>query len=605
MKPLPLGLSLLLLLGAGSGDRPDASILPGRFLEHVRWLAADELEGRATGSKGQKEAAGRIAAAFRKAGLEPVGEKGDYLQPFAVETRPRLVPAPGCVAVLRAEGREARFEPPVGLSPLPPTASGDVEGGLVFVGYAIADAELGYDDFAGVDCKGKVALALRHTPQETNRESKFEPARTRVGSFSAKARAAAAAGAVALLMVHDPLNHPEDSRARPAAEAGEPGPIPVAQLSRRPLLEFLEGRGLDLLEEQRRIDEDLAPRSRAIEGVSAGVRLEVRREGGTSLPTENVAGLLRGGDATLSKEVVILGAHYDHVGRGGARAEGEIHNGADDNASGTAGLLCVAEALSGAARPRRSILFLAFSGEEIGLRGSRHYCEKPLLPLADTVAMVNLDMIGRLREGGCEVGAVGTANGLEETIAAENEGLGLRLNFTPGVPADSDHFPFHEKRTPVAFFFTGFHPDYHRPGDDWDKVNAEGGALVARLACRTILALANAETRPVYADPPRPQPRRERERQWRTGGPGQATLGATVEEGEDGLRIVEVEAGGPAAAAGVRPGDFLLAFDGAPAGTIEALRGALGKKRPGEEASITVGRGGEVVLRVRLGEREE
>ncbi|MGH7150716.1 MAG: M28 family peptidase [Planctomycetota bacterium] len=529
MKLSPLGLSLLLLLGGGSGDRPDAAIRPDRFLEHVRWLAADDLEGRATGSKGQKEAAARIAAAFRKAGLEPVGEGGAYLQPFAVETRPRLVPGPGCVAVLRAEGKEAKFEPPVGLVPLPPSANGEVEGGLVFVGYAIADGGLGYDDFAGVDCKGKVALALRHTPQETNRESKFEPVRSRVGSFAAKARAAAAAGAVALLVVHDPLNHPDDSRAGLAAGGGGRAPIPAAQLSRRPLLEFLEGRGFDLLEEQKRIDEALAPRSRAIEGVNAEVKVEIRREAGTSLPTENVAGLLRGGDATLSKEVVVLGAHYDHVGRGeGPQGEGEIHNGADDNASGTSGLLCVAEALAGAPRPRRSILFLAFSGEEIGLRGSRHYCEHPLLPLADTVAMVNLDMIGRLGEEGCEVEGVGTAKGLEEAIEAENAGIGLPLTFTPGVTADSDHFPFHEKRTPVAFFFTGFHADYHRPGDDWEKVNAEGGALVARLACRTVLSLANAETRPAYSDPPRPRPRRERERGRRTGGPGQATLGATV-----------------------------------------------------------------------------
>src|SRR5262245_19979833 len=157
MNASPVGLSLLLFLGGGSGDRPDAAILPDRFLAHVRWLAADDPEGRATGSEGQKAAATRIAGAFRKAELELPGEGGGFLQPFAVATRPRLVPGPGCVAVLRAEGREARFEPPVGLAPLPPSANGEAGGGLVFVGYAISDAGLGYDDFAGVDCKGKVA----------------------------------------------------------------------------------------------------------------------------------------------------------------------------------------------------------------------------------------------------------------------------------------------------------------------------------------------------------------------------------------------------------------------------------------------------------------
>ncbi|HET6204415.1 MAG TPA: M20/M25/M40 family metallo-hydrolase [Planctomycetota bacterium] len=597
-----LGAAALLSLLLARGG-PDAGIRAGRFLEQVRWLASDELEGRATGSEGQRAAAVRIAAVFRKAGLEPVGDGGGYLQPFEVERPFRLRPGPGCVAVLRAGGEERRFEPPPELAPLPVSPSGEASGGILFVGYAVSDAGLGYDDFAGVDCRGKVALALRHTPQERAEDSKFEPSRTRLGAFAAKAKAAAAAGAVALLLVHDPLNHPEDEMPRLLGRAEEKAPIPVAQLARGPLLDFLGARGFDLLEEQRGIDADLVPRSRAIDGVSAEVRVDLRREGGGRLPTENVAGLLRGADPALSREVVVLGAHYDHVGRGGT-PQGEIHNGADDNASGTAGLLCVAEALAAAPRPKRSVLLLAFSGEEMGLLGSRHYCAHPLFPLADTVAMVNLDMIGRLREE-CEVGGVGTARGLEETIGADNEGLGLRLRFTPEVPDDSDHFPFHEKRIPVALFFTGFHPDYHRPGDDWEKVNAEGGALVARLACRTVLSLANAAARPVYADPPRPQPRRERAKRGTAPGPGRPSLGVTLEEGAAGLRVIEVEEGGPAAAAGVRVGDLLAALEGVPTGTLEALREALGRRRPNEEVALTVQRVEAMVLRVRLGERRE
>jgi hypothetical protein len=478
------------------------------MLEHVRLLASDELEGRGTGTAGQKGAAIYLAAAFRRLGLEPLDSQRRFLQEFEVRPPSLRSVGPATGLRLRGPGGDVRI---ASRDVQPLGSSGRVEGPLVFVGYSIADEALEYDDFEGVDVRGAIALALRHTPGEGRPDSKFGPEQRRVGTFASKGRAAAAAGARGLVVVNDPLRHDDDEIPALAAGFGEDPGIPILFARRAPVEEAVRACGLDLREAQQAIDENLRPHSRRLEGIAAEIVIEMVAEEKPKLRTENVLGLLRGSDPVLSEECVVLGAHYDHVGRGGfGGARGEIHNGADDNASGTAGLLAVAEALARAPRPKRSIVFAAFGAEEMGLLGSRHWCENPLFPLDRTVAMVNLDMIGRSKGGECEVGATGTSPDFEPLVTASNEGIGLSLSFQPGVPADSDHYSFHEKGIPVLFFFTGFHEDYHRPGDDWEKINAEDGARIAKLACKVVLALADDPQRPRAAPPPGPPRQAER-----------------------------------------------------------------------------------------------
>lgn len=466
-----------------------------RYRSHVRFLAAEDLEGRGTGSQGQKAAATYIAAQFRKCGLEPAGDEGTYFQRF--EARIPAFPTvdkESYVKVQTTEGIETlegkQFQP------FAFSANAEAQGPLVFVGYSISSEALKYDDYAGVDVKGKVALCLRHSPAEAKPESPFGPLQMQVATFVNKAKAAAAAGAAALLLVHD-TNHKEDQFVAPAA-GGEPSPIPVVQVERAVAERILKGAGRDLAALQKGIDGALKPNSFEVAGAEVSLKVQVGRSRRGSAPTENVVGLLRGSDPVLSRECVVVGGHYDHAGFGGSGASdrGRIHYGADDNASGTAAVLEIARALSQLEpRPKRSLVLIAFSAEELGLYGSAHYVKHPSCPIEKTVGMINLDMVGRSKEGYCEVSGVGTAEGLEGMVGELNEGIELSLKLEPKVSTDSDHYNFARAKVPILFFFTGFHADYHQPTDTWEKINAEDALRVTRLALRAAYAFASRETR--------------------------------------------------------------------------------------------------------------
>jgi hypothetical protein len=242
------------------------------------------------------------------------------------------------------------------------------------------------------------------------------------------------------------------------------------------------------------------------------------REG---VSARNIVALREGREPDLGH--IVIGAHYDHVGMGeeggipsvsgmvkrffGAKETPEIHNGADDNASGTAAILEIAEALAALKTPpRRTIVLILFDGEERGLWGSEHYADHPLLPIEKCAAMINLDMVGRAEEGRCDVLAANSGSGIPEIIAAENAGIGLALDMQPYNVPNSDHYSFSGKKVPVAFFTTGLHPDYHRPSDDTEKINEKDLARVARLAFRTAVRLAEAEQAPVFAEVGFPPP---------------------------------------------------------------------------------------------------
>jgi Zn-dependent M28 family amino/carboxypeptidase len=235
-------------------------------------------------------------------------------------------------------------------------------------------------------------------------------------------------------------------------------------------------------------------------GLPARLAAEVRPR---MVDGTNVAALLRGADPALAHEVVIVGAHHDHLGWGGegslAPDTRAIHNGADDNASGSASLLEIAKRLMTGSRPARSVLFLAFGGEERGLLGSSHYVENPLLPLERTVAMLNLDMVGRAN-GRVNVSGLERYARLEQLLHAAAEGGGLAIRREGPGPGRSDDANFLNRRIPAFHFFTGFHDDYHEPGDDWEKLDAPGTARVARLALEFAARIAAERTRPTFAD---------------------------------------------------------------------------------------------------------
>ena len=249
------------------------------------------------------------------------------------------------------------------------------------------------------------------------------------------------------------------------------------------------------------IDRDLIPRSRALpqSTVDYTQRLSLNRR-----TVRNVVGMLRGADAARAREAIVLGAHYDHVGLGGRfsatpERTGEIHNGADDNASGIASLIEMARAAAAdRARFPRSLVFVAFAGEERGLLGSLHYTMEPAIPLDDTIAMLNLDMVGRSR-GKVEVGGLNSAPSLEADVQAAAKVAGLDVRRGGPGAGRSDDSSFIDRRVPALHFFTGFHDDYHRPSDDWERIDAQGTARVATLALELAARIATRQDRPQFS----------------------------------------------------------------------------------------------------------
>ena len=345
-------------------------------------------------------------------------------------------------------------------------------------------------------------LIFSHEPQERRADSRLNGARPlRETTLYAKALAARSRGAVALLVVSDP-SHPTDEanyRAFLADADSDDHGIPVLRVRRSEMAPIIDELGLDALAAM--IDRDLVPRSRQLPALT----LDYTQELSTNRRTvRNVVGILPGADAVKDDEALVLGGHYDHVGLGGRFSStpertGEIHNGADDNASGIAALIEIARsAAADRTRFPRTLVFVAFAGEERGLLGSAHYTNHPAVPLSDTVAMLNLDMIGRLR-GGVEVGGLATAAPLRDEVEAAAKTADIEVR--PGGPGAgrSDDASFLDRRIPSVHFFTGFHDDYHAPGDDWPTIDAAGTARVATLALELAARLAARSDKPQFA----------------------------------------------------------------------------------------------------------
>jgi hypothetical protein len=493
-------IALACLTGAALAAQPADPITAARYLEHVRYLSSDELGGRGNGAPGLERAADYIAQQFAASGLRRGGDNNTFGQAFEVTVRIEP-PASATLELVSAAGSHS-----LGLgSGFHPLSVGDRSqdappaevrlSRVVFAGYGIAAPALGYDDYAGVDVADAAVVVLTHEPQELDRSSIFEGrSLTPFATLEAKAREARQRGARLLMVVEDPMHSDERAMRGPwwNDPRGEDFGLPVVRVSRARLARALPA--LNLEEAARTIDRTLAPQSRTFDlGVTytehrADVRARVR----------NIIGILPGSRADIAGETIVVGAHYDHVGTGGRFSEapeatGQVHNGADDNASGTAAVIEMARAAS-ATRRRfgRTIVFVAFAAEEIGLIGSRHYVDRPPRPVDRTIAMINLDMVGR-PHGRVMVGTFGSGRALTNLPARLRPWTRLTVSdFSAGGYdlEDSDHASFVSRGVPAIAFFTGFHAQYHRPTDDWQAIDAEGGAEVARLALRLVEDLA-------------------------------------------------------------------------------------------------------------------
>ena len=599
---------LVVFILAFAALAPGASVSSVRWLADVKYLSSDQLKGRGDGSPELDQAADYIAEQFRKAGLEPVG--GGYFQPFGAVVGADLG-TQNSLVLLGSPDRSYRLNQD--FIPLTFSDSGDQTAPLAFVGYGITAPEYQYDDYAGIDVHGKAVIVLRHEPQEDDANSVFRGKETtRHAALVSKAINARNHGAVAMLLVNDPLNHSDD---RLVSFGGIQGPtdlgLQVVHVKREVVEKWMDQISRSLRELQKTIDRDLSHQSFLLPSdLQVKMVTDVRHR---QAALKNVVGYLPGSDPALRNQVIVLGAHYDHLGLGeydslAPGQVGQIHHGADDNASGTAGLMELARLFAGDEHQvRRSLLFIAFAGEELGLLGSAHYVEDPLLPLDRTIAMLNLDMIGRVNKNKLYVGGVGTSPGFRPLLEEENDGAGFQLDFSDSGYGASDYMSFNRKQVPVLFFFSGLHPDYHKPSDTWEKQRPEETARVLELVARVVGRLDAAEERPQWVAV------RERRRSSTPAGDEEAGqgygpyFGSIPDFGETakGVKFADVREGSPAAKAGLLAGDILIQFDGKEVRNLYDFTYLLRAKNPDDEVPVVVLRGDkEVRAVVKLGRRE-
>ena len=565
------------------------------YLAHIRFLASPELKGRLTGTPELNKAADYIASQFSKAKLQRLG--GSYFQDFQVTARTGL--GDGDALTLRTSAGPKQLKQSVDFVPLNLSANGKASAGIVFAGYGITAPEYHYDDYSGVEVRDKIVLVMRHEPQENAENSVFSGKDlTEHASFSSKIVNAKLHGAKAVLLVNDLPNHAGTQDQLPRFEplmATEDYGIPVEQVAAAVANNLLAGSKENLEHLIGEIDGELKPHSFPLPQEMATVTVELKQEKRT---VHNVAAYWPG----QTDEYVILGAHYDHLGLGqqdslAPSQVGQVHPGADDNASGTAGVVELARSVAAAGTQQRGFLFLCFAGEEEGLLGSAQYAAHPLKPLASAVAMLNMDMIGRLRANKLYIGGIGTGSTFKALVEKATQDTGLQADESEaGGYGASDHTSFTAKQVPTLFFFSGLHSDYHKPSDTWDKINSPDAVRVLQEVSEISTALADAPDRPLYvrvAENPHAGHTGD------TGGGGYGPyFGSIPDFGSPphGVRFSDVHEGSPAGKAGLKAGDILVEFDGKPIENLYDFTYALRQHKPGDKVQVKVLRDGATVV---------
>lgn len=568
--------SVVIGMAACAGIGRNASITADELTLLTGQLASEKFYGRATGTGGDSLAALFIRNELEKAGTLPFSGSG--LQPFSVN----VAVEPGKNNRLVINGKE--YEAGAEFMPLALSSNSSLAAPVVFCGYGLLPSgdTLLRDDFAGLDLSGKWALVLRGFPES-------DPASAGYGSISTdriKVLNAREKGAAGVLLVAGEEWDVADNLDKPSRSESRSG-LPVIQVKRSVADAILESVPVTI-----KALEGRAADSKSQGGLSIATRVEAeadleKKEASTS----NVVMMLEGN--SLAGEYVIIGAHYDHLGMGGPGSSSRVpdtvavHYGADDNASGVALMIELAENLAAVKHGHaRSILFVAFSGEEMGLLGSKHFVENMGIDPSAVNLMINLDMVGRMKEGnGLQVAGVGTAIGLRDTVLAYSDTSAIRLAFSSEGYGPSDHSSFYGKNIPVLSFTTGAHLDYHTPLDTPDKLNYDGIVKVGSLVTDIVASAAGQPARLAFteAGPKEPASPMGRRR-----GISFGIMPDFAGNVTNGLRADFVTPGKPAALGGMLKGDIIVAIDSKPVGNIEDYMFRLSQLKPGQTVSVEV-----------------
>lgn len=632
---------------APAPEEADATV----FCQHVATLADPFFEGRSADTKGIEYASNYIRFYFERAGLKPAfpdaaaapapsdappdNPHGSDIQPppptgTPAGAVPDIAPAvsyeqhftvPGSMIVNSAEvsfkgtSQSGTFELGTDYNPLGMSAKAEASGQLVYAGYAIPKGPEGYSSFAeGDDLTGKIALIFRFEPMDSRGRSIWADSAAGVWSQRSglveKVKAAIAKGAAGVIVVNPPgaddprANRLESPRGTRFGQVDKPVVMLTADAASR-LIKAADPEQRSLLQLRELADgswKGVIPL--ANDGVNVTIKVDIERQ---RLATHNVGGVLPG-KGNLAGEYVVIGAHYDHVGYGylaGASPAnvGKLHPGADDNASGTAGLLMLADRLSKtyAAMPEtanaRSILFLSFAGEEMGLLGSKYFVGHTALSSSQMCAMLNMDMIGRLEENKVQLSGVGTAEEWDQVLAPAIKASGFNVSQSAGGQGPSDHATFYRSGVPVIHFFTGTHPQYHQPTDVANKVDCAGGVRIVNMVEAIAMDLAQRSQKLTFKESS-------------GGGDGGPRTAAKVRLGiqpgdyddtKKGVLIGGVSDNSAAALAGVKANDRLIRWNGQPVKDIYDMMEFMGKHEPNDVVELGIERdGAEITLKATL-----
>lgn len=562
---------------------------------HVGRLASDEFAGRKTGESGARKAGEYVAEQFRKAGLQPaVGGSFNQFFPFITGVEPAKTgntffhrSAKGGKSVRTDDVRVIGFSPSATIENAP----------VVFAGFGIEARESNYNDIAGINFNGKVVVVFDGHPEGANQ-------RTPLARFSIhfKAKQFKDKGAVAMVVIstHAKLSDEKLTSTTYDPSTGEAAlPVFVATMKSAASMLGVAEPTLASVKQSLVDKKDVGAVAKISTDTIANISVKIVKK---ETQAFNVIGVLPGNDPKLKDEYIVIGAHYDHLGKGGRTSldpySKKIHYGADDNASGSSALIELARQFASDKKNRRTILFMGFGAEEEGLIGSKHYVNNPIFPIDKTVAMFNMDMIGRLTDGKLTVGGVGSAEGFRAMVEAANgngpsQRFNLQLNEDGFGP--SDHASFYGRQIPVLFFFTGTHTDYHKPSDTADKVNYQGLVKIADFVSGLLNKIDSADARPAY---------RQAGSQQQQGG-GRMAFNVTIGvipgygDGNDGMLLDGVRDGSPAAKAGLKANDKVVSFAGREIRNVQDYTFVLGDLKANTEYEIVVMRGAErLVLKV-------
>ena len=594
---------IVVALLSAAATAPISQADPARVLNDIKTLSAPEMEGRGAGTRGLARAADLIVKRYKELQIPPAGTHG-YRQPFTLITGARLKSDNRLVVVNGDIKKELKTNQD--FVPFSFSSSGQVEGAMVFAGYGITADEYHYDDYANLDVKDKIAVVLRYEPTAFAAKS-GEQGLTHHSQMITKAINARNHGARALVLVNGKLGDGEEDLLTRFGSVSGPENIGIVfvQVKNDVAESWLQAAGKSLKDVQDQINAATKPASFALpDSLHLSLKVDIET---TRATVDNILAYLPG----QTDEYVIVGAHYDHLGRGNIDSlapsqVGQIHPGADDNASGTAGVLELARLLAPErGQLKRGIFFMDFAGEELGLLGSAEWVKEPTRPLEKAVTMINMDMIGRIKDDRVYIGGVGTGSTFKPVLEqAEKEQArkgSFKVEYSASGYSSSDHTSFVSKKIPVLFFFSGLHSDYHKPSDTWDKINAPSAAKLLDLIADVTVQLANADQTPKFQTVVEEKPPSG-------GGAGYGPyFGSIPDFGEipNGVKFADVKPGSPAAKAGLKAGDILVQFGDKPIKNLYDFTDVLRRSKVGDVVEVKVLRDGQpVTASVKLEQRK-